>query len=117
MIRTKSAFDPKKPEDGVRILIEPVWPRGLPKGKATDAVWMKGLYPSHNLRDWMRRNPRKASGFRDRYVLELAHNEAAIEKVRKLHKERGDVTVLTVPVEGPWDIYDTLASYLSATCE
>jgi uncharacterized protein YeaO (DUF488 family) len=65
----------------------------------------------------MRRNPRKATGFRDRYLAELARNEGALEKVRRMHKERGDVTILTVPVEGPWDIYDTLAGYLRATCE
>jgi uncharacterized protein YeaO (DUF488 family) len=112
MIRTKSEFDPKKSEDGYRILIEPDWPRGLPKGKAAGADWMKTLYPSANLRDWMRRNPRKAEGFRDRYLLELAHNESAIEKVGRMHKERGTVTILTVPVTGPWDIHGTLAQYL-----
>ena len=78
---------------------------------------MRTLYPSRNLRDWMRRNPRKAEGFRERYLLELAHNESAVEKVRRMHKERGDVTILTVPVEGPWDIHETLANYLRATCE
>ena len=117
MIRTKSAFDPKRPDDGYRILIEPEWPRGLPKGKAAGVDWMRGLYPSPNLRDWMRRNPRKFDGFRERYLLELAHNEAGIEKVRKMHAERGTVTVLTVPVEGRWHIHETLASYLRVTCE
>jgi uncharacterized protein YeaO (DUF488 family) len=117
VIRVKSAFDPKRPDDGYRILIEPTWPRGLPKGKAAGVDWMKSLYPSANLRDWMRRNPRKGDGFRDRYLLELAHNESGLSKVRKMHKERGDVTILTVPVDGPWDIYETLAAYLRATCE
>lgn len=117
MILTKSAFDPKRSDDGYRILIEPEWPRGLPKGKAAGADWMKGLYPSLNLRDWMRRNPRKYEGFRERYLLELANNEAAIEKVRKMHRERGNVTILTVPTEGSWDIHETLAKYLRATVE
>lgn len=117
VIRTKSAFDPKRPDDGYRILIEPTWPSGLPKGKLLGADWMKGLYPSRNLQGWMRRNPRKSNGFRERYLLELAHNESAVEKVRKMHKERGDVTILTVPVDGPWDVHETLASYLLATCE
>ena len=117
MIRTKSAFDPKRSDDGYRILIEPTWPRGLPKGKALGADWMRGLYPSQSLRDWMRSNPRKLGTFRDRYLVELAHNERLLEKVRKMHKERGNVTILTVPVEDSWDIYETLAAYLRATCE
>jgi uncharacterized protein YeaO (DUF488 family) len=117
VIRTKSAFEPKRSDDGYRILIEPTWPRGVQKGKAAGADWMRDLYPSQNLVDWMRRNPRKAQGFRERYLLELTYNEAAVDKIRRLHKERGDVTILTVPVEGPWDIYETLASYLGATCQ
>ncbi|NTW28859.1 MAG: DUF488 family protein [Coriobacteriia bacterium] len=117
MIRTKSALDPKRPDDGYRILIEPEWPRGLPKGKAGGADWMKSLYPSRNLQGWMQRNPRKPEGFRERYLLELAHNESAVAKVRKLHREYGDVTILRVPVEGLWDIHETLAQYLRAACD
>jgi uncharacterized protein YeaO (DUF488 family) len=117
VIRTKSAFEPKRPDDGYRILIEPEWPAGLPRGKAAGADWMKTLYPSANLRDWMRRNRRKFEGFRERYLLELAHNEAAIEKVGRMHTERGTITILTVPTEGDWDIHETLAKYLRATVE
>ena len=116
MIRTKSAFDPKRSDDGYRILIEPDWPRGLPKGKASGVDWMKVLYPSQNLQGWMRRNPRKAEGFRERYLVELAHNEPAIEKVCAMHRKRGNLTILAVPVEGPWDIHETLANYLRAVC-
>jgi uncharacterized protein YeaO (DUF488 family) len=78
---------------------------------------MKTLYPSPGLREWMRRNPRKASSFRERYLRELGHREAAVDKICRMHAERGDVTILTVPVEGPWDIHETLASYLRVTCE
>jgi len=117
VIRPKSAYDPKSPDDGYRIFIEPTWPRDLPKGKALGADWMRELYPSRSLREWMRLNPRKGDVFRDRYLLELARNEKAVEKVRKLYQERRTVTILTVPVEGPWDIYETLAGYLRVMCE
>lgn len=117
MIRTKSAYEPRSAEDGYRVLIEPVWPRGLPKGKNSGCDWMKSLYPSPNLRDWMRRNPRKADSFRGKYLAELARNEVAVEKVRKMRKEYGTVTVLTVETVGEWGIHETLVQYLSATCE
>ncbi len=118
MIQKKSAYDARKPSDGYRILIEPVWPRGLAKGKGAGCDWMKSLYPSPNLRDFMRRNPRKAPSFRDSYLLELASNEKAVDKVCKLLKEYGTVTILTVPTEDErWDIYNTLVQFLRATCE
>ena len=116
MIQTKPALEPKKPSDGYRILIEPEWPKGLPTGKAAGVDWMKPLYPSRNLQDWMRRNPRKGEGFRDRYLLELAQKEAEVEKVCRMLAERGTVTILTVPVDGPWEIHETLVRYLRATC-
>lgn len=116
MIRTKSAYDPRSAEDGYRILIEPEWPRGLPKGKNAGCDWMKSLYPSPNLRDWMRRNPRKADSFRGKYLAELARNESAVGKVCKQLKQHGAITVLTVD-DGEWDIYGVLVQYLQASCE
>ncbi len=117
MIRLKSAFEPKSPSDGYRILIEPVWPHALPKGKAAGVDWMRELYPSPDLRDWMRRNRRKAATFRERYLMELAHREAAVRKVCRMQRERGSVTVLTVPTAEPWEIHETLVSYLKVACE
>lgn len=117
MIRTKSALEPRRSEDGYRILVEPVWPHKMPKGKAGGADWMKTLYPSHNLRDWMRRNPRKVSSFIDKYLLELAANDAAVDKVCKMHQERGTITILTPPAEDEWRIYETLVRYLRTMCE
>ncbi|HSK47925.1 MAG TPA: DUF488 family protein [Coriobacteriia bacterium] len=117
MIGIKSVRDPRRPEDGYRILIEPRWPSGLPKGKAGGVDWIKSLYPSRNLQGWMQRNPRKLSGFRDSYLLELAHNEAAVEKVCRLHRERGTVTIVAPPDDDTWGIYETLVQYLRTMCE
>lgn len=117
MFVLKPATDPKRSSDGYRILIEPHWPADLPKGKSAGVDWMKELYPSQNLRDFMKRNPRKGDQFRDSYLLELAQKETAVEKVCRMHKERGTVTILTVPVNGPWEIHETLVKYLQASCE
>ena len=117
MIQAKSAAEPRHPDDGYRILIDPEWPRGLPKGKAAGVDWMKELYPSRNLQGWMQRNPRKRDGFRDRYMLELASKDAAIGKVGRMHEERGTVTIVKAPQTDAWGIYDVLLSYLRATCE
>jgi uncharacterized protein YeaO (DUF488 family) len=117
LIRVKSAQEPRRPDDGYRVLVDPAWPRELPKGKAAAVDWIKELYPSRNLQDWMRRNPRKREGFRERYMLELAAKDAVLDKVRSRHVERGALTILAPAAEDPWGIYDVLLGFLKATCE
>ena len=113
MIQTKSIFDGRSASDGYRIMVEPEWPRGAPKGKQAGCDWMKSLGPSLNLRGWMNRNPRKVSGFRDRYLAELGHNERDVARVEALLKQYQTVTILEVPGD-EWGIVETLASYLRA---
>ena len=118
MIQTKSAFAPQAASDGYRILVAPVWPQGLPRGKASGCDWLRSLGPSENLRDWMRRNPRKISQFTDKYLAELANNESGIAKVEKLIKRYGSVTVLSAPqIDEVWPIAETLVRYLNVVCD
>lgn len=117
MIRVKSAREASRPDDGYRVLVDPVWPRELPKGKAAAVDWVKELYPSRNLQDWMRRNPRKREGFKDRYLLELAAKDDVLDKLRARYAERGGLTVVAPDADDPWGIYDILAGFLAATCE
>ena len=117
MILVKSVYEARSSDDGYRILIEPEWPPGAPRGKRAGCDWMKSLGPSSNLRGWMRRNPLKASGFRDRYLAELGHNERDVDRVAKLLKQYGAITILQVPTDDKWEIAETLASYLHARCD
>jgi len=120
VIRTKSIYESRNPDDGYRIFVGAEWPAGAPRGKAAGCEWMKSLGPSANLRDWMRRNRRKVPSFTDKYLAELGHNERGIARVCKLHREFGTVTVLEAPVpegETDWRVAETLVSYLRAACE
>jgi uncharacterized protein YeaO (DUF488 family) len=118
VIRMKSAYLKPAPEDGYRVLVASQWPVGLPKGKASAVDWIRSLDPSANLRDWMRRNPRKIDSFRHKYLAELARNDAAIAKICAKHKELGFVTVVYVPdAEGAWPVAETLTAFISATCD
>jgi len=117
VIQVKSVYDARSASDGYRILIESEWPRGAPKGKQAGCDWMRSLGPSNNLRGWLTRNPRKNSGFRDRYLAELGHNERDVDKVEKLLKEYGTITILKVPDYDDLQIAETLASYLRARCD
>ena len=71
MIRLKRAYDEPSKQDGMRILVERLWPRGVSKEKAAVDLWLKDLAPSTELRKWYGHDPEKWDEFRKRYWLEL----------------------------------------------
>jgi uncharacterized protein YeaO (DUF488 family) len=87
-IRTKRAYEPASPDDGVRILIDRLWPRGISKDKAALDDWMKDLAPSTELRKWFGHDPARWTEFRQRYAAELRQQAAALDHVRTLAKSR-----------------------------
>jgi uncharacterized protein YeaO (DUF488 family) len=117
MIQVKSVYEARSKSDGYRILVESEWPRGVPKGKQAGLDWMRSLGPSANLRGWLTRNPRKNSGFRDRYLAELGHNERDVDRIEALLKQYQTLTILKVPDYDDLEVAETLASYLRARCD
>jgi uncharacterized protein YeaO (DUF488 family) len=91
-IRTKRIYEPKAADDGVRILVDRLWPRGLTKAEAALDLWMKDAAPSTELRKWFDHRPDRWQEFRARYAIEL-QSSAAIEPLRKLRKA-GPITLL-----------------------
>jgi uncharacterized protein YeaO (DUF488 family) len=71
MIKLKRAYEPASKGDGVRILVERLWPRGVSKQKAQIDLWLKDLAPSAELRQWYGHDPTKWPQFRKRYFAEL----------------------------------------------
>ncbi len=71
MLKVKRVYDPPSPEDGARILVDRVWPRGMTKEKARVDAWRKDLAPSDALRTWFGHDPDKWDEFRRRYRDEL----------------------------------------------
>ena len=72
MIRLKRAYEAPAKQDGLRILVERLWPRGVSKEKAAVDLWLKDLAPSTELRKWYGHDPEKWDEFRKRYRAELA---------------------------------------------
>jgi uncharacterized protein YeaO (DUF488 family) len=70
-IRVCRVYQQPSPDDGVRVLVDRVWPRGLRKADAQLDSWAKDLAPSTDLRKWYGHDPEKFSEFRRRYVAEL----------------------------------------------
>ncbi len=77
MIRVKRIYEEPEASDGVRLLVDRVWPRGISKDRACIEQWRKDLAPSTALRKWFGHDPSKWELFRDRYRAELAHPDAA----------------------------------------
>jgi len=95
-IRIRRVYDTPSPDDGVRVLVDRVWPRGVKKADAKLDDWAKDLAPSTGLREWYGHDPAKFSEFRRRYITELD----APEPTKKLGEvealaARRPVTLLT----------------------
>lgn len=92
-INLKRVYDPVSKEDGPRILIERLWPRGVKKEDLIMDEWLKDVAPSTDLRKWFSHDPAKWKEFQKKYFKELDENHEALEPILKaLHK--GRVTLL-----------------------
>lgn len=83
-VRLKRVYEAKADDDGVRILVERLWPRGLSKAAAGVDRWAKEVSPSPELRAWYGHEPEKWGEFQRRYRAELDANPDAVEALHKL---------------------------------
>lgn len=94
MIKSKRTYDAASDDDGYRILIDRLWPRGLSKEKAHIDLWLKDIAPSTELRKWYDHDVDKWSEFEKRYKDELKSKRELIEQIKELEKEHKTVTLL-----------------------
>lgn len=90
MLRTKRIYDEPSEDDGLRVLVDRLWPRGISKEKAKIDRWEKDLAPTNELRKWFGHDPEKWGEFLQRYRTELAGKE---EVLARLRQEAGEGTV------------------------
>lgn len=91
MIHLKRAYDASAKQDGLRILVERLWPRGVSKDKAAVDLWLKDLAPSTELRKWYAHDPEKWEEFRKRYWAELSE-QGDLLALLKHRTTEGNVT-------------------------
>ncbi|MFI5194200.1 MAG: DUF488 domain-containing protein [Chitinophagales bacterium] len=89
----KRVYDKPAKEDGMRILVDRLWPRGLTKQKAAIDLWMKDIAPSTELRKWFGHDPDKWSEFRKKYLKELKANKDPVQVLTE-HLKKGPVTLV-----------------------
>jgi uncharacterized protein YeaO (DUF488 family) len=88
MIQLKRVYDPPGSADGIRFLIERLWPRGIKKTSLRLDAWLKEAGPSHELRKWFSHDPKKWNEFRRRYFRELSRNADALKPIVKAARGR-----------------------------
>lgn len=87
MIKIKRVYEEPDDEDGMRILVERLWPRGLSKERAKVDLWLKDIAPSPELRKWFAHDPEKWDEFQARYRKELAANKEPVALLREKSKK------------------------------
>ncbi|MBN9507233.1 MAG: DUF488 domain-containing protein [Altererythrobacter sp.] len=92
-LRLKRAYEPAEPDDGTRILIDRLWPRGVSKAKAALDDWIKDVAPSTELRKWFGHDPARWAEFQRRYRAELREQSEALDRIRALARA-GVVTLV-----------------------
>lgn len=93
MITLKRVYEQASREDQKRFLVERLWPRGVKKSALADAVWMKDIAPSTELRQWFSHDPKRWPEFQRRYRAELKERDQALEPILEAAR-RGNVTLL-----------------------
>lgn len=92
-IRIKRAYEPPTHDDGARILIDRLWPRGIKKEALALDQWAKQLSPSTELRQWFGHDPARWQEFRQRYAAEVHHHIDLLEPLRALAR-KGPITLV-----------------------
>ena len=111
-VKIKRVYEPRSPQDGQRVLVDRVWPRGMSKEKLRDAVWLKDVAPSAELRKWFGHQPERWREFRAGYRSELERNPEPLETLRALCN-RGPVTLLYSARDTEHNQAVVLAEYLA----
>ena len=95
-IALKRVYEPVSPDDGMRVLVDRLWPRGLRKDEAQVDHWLRDIAPSTELRQWYHANPEAWTTFRNRYLKELSGKQetVALEKLQSLVATNRKITLL-----------------------
>ncbi len=112
MIKTKRAYDPASADDGKRILVDRLWPRGLKKEKARIDEWLKDIAPSTELRKWYSHDPDKWEEFKKRYKNEIKDKKSILDEL-KAESRKQTITLIFSSREAQLNNAEALKEFLS----
>lgn len=113
MIRIKRVYEPAELDDGTRILVDRLWPRGIEKKRLRLDFWYRDVAPSSQLRKWFGHDPARWDEFRRRYFAELDGNPAAWTPLVQLARS-GNVTLLYSAKDEGHNNAEALRDYLES---
>lgn len=87
-IKTKRIYEDPSGDDGVRILVDRLWPRGISKERAQIDSWDKEVAPSTELREWFAHKPERFDEFGDKYLQELKNKKPQLKQIKQLAKKQ-----------------------------
>jgi len=111
MIRVKRVYESPSRDDGSRILVDRLWPRGLRKDQANIDLWLKDVAPSSELRKWFGHDPQKWPEFKKRYFRELKAKQEDLQTMERAAK-KGNLTLLYSSREERYNNAVALEEYL-----
>lgn len=115
MLRIKRIYAAPSPDDGQRVLVDRLWPRGASKERADLTEWYKDIAPSTGLREWFGHDPANWQEFQVRYAQELDANPDAVAHLCAL-RSKGDLTLLYAALDPVINHAGVLLDYLHAQC-
>jgi uncharacterized protein YeaO (DUF488 family) len=92
-VKLKRAYEHPSAEDGTRVLVDRLWPRGLKKADAAIDLWVKEITPTTTLRKWFGHEPKRCDEFRRRYSAELRDNQTQLKELKDLTRQ-GPITLV-----------------------
>jgi uncharacterized protein YeaO (DUF488 family) len=107
----RRAYEPARPDDGARVLVDRLWPRGVRKDELKLTLWLKDIAPSTELREWFGHDPARFKEFARRYREELRSNEDALAPLEQLLRS-GRVTLIYAARDVDHNEAVVLADYL-----
>ncbi len=113
VVRTKRVYDDPAPEDGYRVLVDRLWPRGVSHERAAVGTWLKEVAPSTELRTWWDHDPARLEAFAARYRAELDGNPA-VDELRWLLHRHPVVTLVYAARDRHLNQAEVLRAYLAA---
>jgi len=94
LLRVKRIYEPPSKEDGFRILVDRLWPRGMSKQRAQLDLWLKEIAPSDELRQWFSHEPEKWREFKKKYRTELSAKKYLVDQIMELEKSKDALTLV-----------------------
>ena len=113
MIKTRRIYDKPETDDGLRILVDRIWPRGLKKNGVKIDLWQKDIAPSSSTRKWFKHDQRKWNEFKRRYYNELKDKQEIVKLLLEKSKE-GTITLLYSSKEEKYNNAIALKEFLQS---